>query len=99
MPNLLSVDCGLYDCVHSFYQKYLNVRGTNSFKESKYYAEMIHVNILLELIDLTVDCMGDSQVDEDDADMVADLDTYISKIEEITGCEPCCDEGDTSSDG
>ena len=84
------INCNLYKCAHTFYQKYLNVKGTGSFKESKMLSALLHVNILLELIDLSQDCDTDSEL-VDDEDMMS----YLDEFDEITQCEDCCNEPDT----
>ena len=75
------INCDIYKCVHNFYQKYLNVKGTGSFKEKKYLSDLKHITILLELIELGLDCSPDDTVN---------LDDYVAELEEIAQCEDCC---------
>tara|TARA_Y100001938_G_C8100358_1_gene441205 strand:+ start:5705 stop:6196 length:492 start_codon:yes stop_codon:yes gene_type:complete len=78
------VNCDIYKCAHNLYQKYLNVKGTGSFKEKSLYSDLLHATILLELIDLELDCSDDP---------VADVNAYVSEFEDIAQCEDCCDNG------
>jgi hypothetical protein len=82
------VNCDIYKCAHNLYQKYLNVKGTGSFKEKSLYSDLLHVTILLELIDLGLDCSDD---------LTADVDVYVDELEEIAQCEDCCDNGGGAS--
>ena len=87
------INCNLYKCAHTFYQKYLNVKGTGSFKESKMLSDLLHVNILLELIDLSQDCDTDNAL-TDDGEMIS----YLDEFDKITQCEDCCNEPDVDMD-
>lgn len=77
------VDCEIYNCVHNLYQKYLNVKGVDTFKERKYLSDLKHVTILLELIDLGLDCNPDND---------ANITMYASELELIAQCGNCCVE-------